>query len=136
MTVAERRAHTLKEIAIWHLTVILSAVYLWSGWLTFTGAEGMVDAFNRFGLPDWFRVTVGVSEFVAGLVLLIKPLVGLAALGLSFLMLGAILAHVLHDPLAAALGGVILLALLILLMALRRPVIPPFLQRWLCSVPE
>ncbi|MEX1057229.1 MAG: DoxX family protein [Natronospirillum sp.] len=129
----QRRAHTLKEIGIWLFTGLLAAVYMWSGWLTFAGADGMVDAFNRFGLPAWFRITVGVVECAAGFLLLIKPLVGLAALGLSFLMLGAVLAHLLHDPLVASLGGVILLLLLLLLMALRRPVIPPFMQRWLCS---
>lgn len=132
MTTAERRAHALKEIVAWNLTILLAAVYVWSGWLTATGAEGMVEAFERFGLPDWFRITVGVAELAAGLVLLIKPLVGIAALGLSFLMLGALLAHLLHDPLIASVGAIVLLALLMVLMWLRRPVIPPILQKILC----
>ncbi|TGG92036.1 DoxX family protein [Natronospirillum operosum] len=129
---AQRRAHTLKEIVTWNLTVLLAAVYVWSGWLTASGAEGMVEAFERFGLPDWFRITLGIGELIAGLVLLIKPLVGLAALGLSFLMLGALLTHLIHDPLAYSLGAVVLFTLLVVLMWLRRPVIPPFLQKFLC----
>ncbi|MCH8551845.1 MAG: DoxX family protein [Natronospirillum sp.] len=132
MTTAERRAHTLKEIVAWNLTVLLAAVYVWSGWLTASGAESMVEAFERFGLPDWFRVTLGVAELAAGLLLLIKPLVGLAALGLSFLMLGALLTHLIHDPLIASVGAIFMLALLGLLMWLRRPVLPPFLQKILC----
>lgn len=129
---ARRRVHTLKEIVAWSLTVLLAAVYAGSGWLTATGADGMVAAFERFGLPDWFRITLGIGELTAGLLLLIKPLVGIAALGLSFLMLGALLTHLIHDPLVYSLGAVVLLTLLVVLMWLRRPVIPPFLQKILC----
>ena len=58
--------------------------------MKFSGQEAMVQSFQGFGLPDWFRVTIGVLEMIGGGVLIIPYFAGFSSFGLSIIMIGAI----------------------------------------------
>ena len=84
---ARRRALT---IALWVLQVLLAFQFAGGGWLKLSGAPVMVDMFHTIGAGQWFRIVVGALEVAGAIGLLIPRLAGLAALGLSCVMVGAI----------------------------------------------
>jgi uncharacterized membrane protein YphA (DoxX/SURF4 family) len=75
------------------VNMFLAAVFLGFGFAALLGQELMRQAFFAWGYPDWFRMTVGFVEVVAGGCLLIPPAVPVAAAVLGVLMLGLIGIH-------------------------------------------
>jgi uncharacterized membrane protein YphA (DoxX/SURF4 family) len=82
-----RRALT---IALWVLQLLVAFLFAGGGWLKLSGAPVMVDMFATIGVGQWFRIVVGTLEIAGAIGLVIPPIAGLAALGLSGLMVGAI----------------------------------------------
>ena len=83
--------------------VLLGAAFLGAGGQKLAGTDQMIEDFDRYGYPQWFRVVTGTVE-VAGavgmLAGLFRPAVTpLAGLLLSATMAGALATHVrLKDP--------------------------------------
>ena len=99
-----------RRIATWIVRGLLAVVFLAGGAVKLAAPAEAVTAFDRLGLGQWFRVFVGVCEVAGALGLLVTPLAALAAFGLSLLMVGAVLSHLLVlGP--SALPAVVVLAL-------------------------
>src|SRR5919202_1150466 len=81
-----RRART---IALSVLQVLVAFQFAGGGWLKLSGDPAMVDLFAAIGVGQWFRVVVGALELAGAIGLVIPRLAGLAALGLSSLLVGA-----------------------------------------------
>jgi hypothetical protein len=77
-------------ITLWVLQVLLAFQFAGGGWLKLSGAPVMVDMFATIGAGQWFRILVGVLEIAGAIGLLVPRTAGLAALGLSGLLIGAI----------------------------------------------
>jgi uncharacterized membrane protein len=82
------RANTT-NVGLWVIQVTLGAYMVYSGISLFDA--GMVPKFDEIGLGQWLRYVTGVLEIAGGLGLLVPMLCGLAALGLSLVLLGATL---------------------------------------------
>lgn len=115
----------------WALSLLLAVAFLMAGFMKASGQPEMVEAFTNFGLPDWFRVTIGVIEMLGGVLLVIPALTGMAAFGLSIIMMGAVGSHLLFDPLAAAIPAFIFFVILTYIYLTRKNVVPVFLQKYL-----
>ncbi|MBW4565082.1 MAG: DoxX family protein [Mojavia pulchra JT2-VF2] len=103
---------TAKKIALWSLTTLLAALFVFVGVLKLTGAEQLVAQFTKFGLPSWFRLLVGVAE-IGGAGLLIVPrttTVGASILGV--LMIGCVLLHFKSAEAAESIPALVLIVLL------------------------
>jgi len=74
----------------------------------------MVDEFNQIGLGQWFRYFVGVTEGIAGILLLIPPTSAFAAAYLTLVCLGALIAQatVLHGDVIHAIVLALVLGLI------------------------
>jgi hypothetical protein len=83
-----RRRHAL-TVTLWVLQVPMAFALAGGGWLKLSGAPEMVAMFATIGAGQWFRVMVGALEIAGAIGLLIPRIAGLAALGLSGLLLGA-----------------------------------------------
>ena len=83
---ARGRART---IGLWVLQVLVAFQFAGGGWLKLSGAPEMVDLFAAIGAGQWLRVLVGALELAGAIGLVIPRLAGLAALGLSSLLVGA-----------------------------------------------
>jgi hypothetical protein len=83
------RGRTL-TITLWVLQVLLAFLIVGGGWLKLSGDPVMVDMFAAIGAGQWLRILVGALEIAAAIGLLIPRTAGLAALGLSGLLVGAI----------------------------------------------
>lgn len=90
---AARRGRAV-TIVLWVLQVLLAIQFLFAGFLKVAGDKAMVDMFATIGAGQWLRYVVGILELAGGIGVLIPLLSGLAALGLSALMVGAVITNV------------------------------------------
>jgi uncharacterized membrane protein YphA (DoxX/SURF4 family) len=102
-------------IALWVLQVLLAFQFAGGGWLKLSGAPVMVDMFATIGVGQWFRILVGTLEIAGAIGLLIPRIAGLAALGLSGLLVGAIVTNlfILNADSSVAIGPLFMSALIV-----------------------
>ncbi|MBP2355087.1 putative membrane protein YphA (DoxX/SURF4 family) [Kribbella aluminosa] len=79
--------------ALWMVQVVLAAMFVMAGLPKLSGDPVMVDIFDAVGAGQWLRYVVGVLELAGAIGLLVPRLCGPAALGLSFLLVGATLTN-------------------------------------------
>jgi hypothetical protein len=89
---------------------VLALQLAFGGVLKLIGDAAMVDLFTDIGAGQWFRSAVGLVELAGAVGLLIPRLCGLAAIGVTALLVGAIVTNV-------ALGVAPWLPLILLLVA-------------------
>jgi putative oxidoreductase len=76
------------------LQFLLAALFLFFGIRKLIGDEVLVQTFSEIGAGQWLRYFVGTIEVSGAIGLLIPRLSGLAALGLTGVMTGAIATEV------------------------------------------
>jgi uncharacterized membrane protein YphA (DoxX/SURF4 family) len=109
-----------RTIAVWVLSLLLAALYVFAGAPKLLGAADAVEGFTRSGYPGWFRLLIGGIEVGAGIALLM-PRVALYAAGLlGVVMIGAIYTHV-SSGIPGVMAPIICLALLTVVAYLRCP---------------
>lgn len=115
-------ASTRNSIA-WVLQGLLGLAFIASGVKKFTDLPGTVGMFNSIGLPGALAYVVAGAEVLGGIGLLVPRFTRLAAMGLVIVMVGAVNMHVAKIPggLANGVPALVLLALLSLVLWLRRP---------------
>ena len=115
----------------WALTILLALAYLGAGYAKVSGQEMMVKGFTSYGLPDWFRVAIGTLEIIGGILLLIPAFTGMAAFGLSLIMLGALACNAMFTPASAGIPALVFFCVLTYIYLTRKNVVPVFLQKYL-----
>lgn len=93
------------------LATLLGLIFAAAGAAKLGGMEAPAEDFARFGYATWFLYLIGITEFVAGVGLMVPKFTRYAALALFPLMLGAIGTHLVHDPAPAMLPAFFLLIL-------------------------
>ena len=76
------------DVLMWTIQVLLAAYFVYSAALLF--GDGLVGKFTEIGLGQWLRYLTGVLELAGAIGLVIPFLSGLAALGLTGVMAGAV----------------------------------------------
>jgi putative oxidoreductase len=76
------------DVFMWTVQVLLAAYFVYSAALLF--GDGMVAKFTEIGVGQWLRYVTGVLELAGAVGLVIPFLSGLAALGLTGVMVGAV----------------------------------------------
>lgn len=117
-----------RHITTWVITAFIALAFVGAGFAKVSGHIMMVQSFESFGLPDWFRITIGSIELLGGVLLLIPALTGTAAFGLSVIMLGAVGCHVMFTPISQAIPAIVFFLLLAYVYLTRKNVIPAFLR--------
>ena len=120
-----------RNIITWITTALLALVFIFAGFAKVSGQEMMIQSFNLFGLPDWFRIIIGTLEILGGVLLLMPVTTGSAAFGLSIIMIGAISCHVMFTPIADGIAAMVFFGLLTYIYLTRKSVVPRFLQPYL-----
>jgi uncharacterized membrane protein YphA (DoxX/SURF4 family) len=85
-------------LGLWGLQLVLAGIFLNAAWRKFTGHAVPVETFQALGMDPWFRYVTGALEMGGGIGLLIRPLSGLAAVGLIIVMIGALVTHLIFVP--------------------------------------
>ncbi|OGX92116.1 DoxX family protein [Hymenobacter coccineus] len=112
-----------RNIIAWVLQVLLGLAFIASGVHKFMDLPGTVSMFSSMGLPGALAYVVAGAEVLGGIGLLIPRFTRLAAAGLVIIMIGAVVMHATKIPggLAGGVPAIALLALLLVLIVLRRP---------------
>lgn len=80
-----------------------------------------VSSFERFGYAPWFMYLIGVAQLLGAALLWVPGWIGLAALGLGAMMVGAAASHLLAgDPTVMALPATALTVVLLTMAYARR----------------
>ena len=86
-----------KAAAMWIPAFLLLLIFVPQGWNKFSDTSGWAIAFRHWGYPDWFRVTIGVIELTAALLLLWGRTAWAGAGLIICVMLGAMGTHIVKD---------------------------------------
>lgn len=110
-----------RATALWILTGLLSALYLFAGGTKLMGMQMHVEHFAQWGYPQWFRLFVGAWEVTSAVLLLIPRTAFYGAAMLVLGMVGAIYTELFRGQPAMAITPAVLLSLVGLIAYLRRP---------------
>ncbi|WP_324678373.1 DoxX family protein [Hymenobacter sp. GOD-10R] len=112
-----------RNIIAWILQVLLGLAFIASGFKKLSDLTATVGMFSSMGLPGALAYVVGAAELLGGIGLLVPRFTRLAAIGLIIIMVGAVIMHATKIPggLAGGLPALVLLALLAVVLWLRRP---------------
>jgi uncharacterized membrane protein YphA (DoxX/SURF4 family) len=127
---------TTTRIIDWLFRIAIAVILLQTLYFKFSGHPESVALFSKLGVEPWGRIGTGVIELIAGILILIPAtaLIG-AALSLG-LMAGAIASHLFiigiesdNDGGQLFMLAIIVLALSLVVLAIRRKEIPVWLAR-------
>jgi putative oxidoreductase len=107
-------------IGMWIPAILLVLIFAPQGWSKFFDDSGWANAFRHWGYPDWFRVTIGVVELSAVLLLLSGRMAAVGASLIVAVMLGGMLTHVLFDGGRHMTSEIVPLTLATVVLVLRR----------------
>jgi uncharacterized membrane protein YphA (DoxX/SURF4 family) len=91
-----RTKHIAKEVVIWILTIALVLQFGNAGIRKFFEFGGWTRMFHNLGLPDWFRILIGVLETAAAVLLALPRTAAYGAALIVPIMLGAIAVVAMH----------------------------------------
>ncbi len=111
---------TARTMGTWTVITLLALAFTAAGTGKLMGVEMLHLSFANLGLPSWFGYFIGACEIAGAIALFIRPLSGLAAAGLSAIMLGAIYYHMAFDPISAAVPAIVLALLAALISVIRK----------------
>jgi len=77
------------NVTLWALQILLALSFVSAGAQKLAGSPYMVDLFTKIGAGQWLRYAIGLIELAGAIGLVLPPLSGRAALGLTALMVGA-----------------------------------------------
>ena len=96
-----------RPIGLWIHKGLLTVAFLGAGGMKLADPEQAAENFAHFGYPAAFAMFIGLCEVAGAIGIWLPRLAGLAAAGLSIIMLGAIGSHLMHDPLQQAVGALV-----------------------------
>jgi uncharacterized membrane protein YphA (DoxX/SURF4 family) len=102
---------TIGTVGLWVLTALTAAMMAFAGTPKVMGNPQMVEGFAKMGFPTWFLPTIGILEIAGAIGLLIPRLSGLAALGLSVILVGAVGTHFANHDAAHSAPAIVFLVI-------------------------
>jgi len=86
-----------KVIGTWIPAILLVLIFAPQGWSKFNDTSGWAIAFRHWGYPDWFRITIGIIELTAVVLLILGRTAAYGAILILIVMLGAWGTHIVFD---------------------------------------
>ena len=100
-----------RNYPLW-IAIALVVLYVGAGGAAkLAGVPYVHSSFPKLGLPAWFGYFIGTCEVLGCIALFIRPLRGLAALGIAIIMVGATYYHSVYTPVFQAAPAFVLLIL-------------------------
>jgi uncharacterized membrane protein YphA (DoxX/SURF4 family) len=96
------------NVALWGLQVVVAGVFVMAAIPKLTADPQAVAGFSELGLGTAGMYVIGVLEIAGAIGLLIPPLVGLAGLALTALMVGAVISTLLTSAELVAIPAAVL----------------------------
>ncbi len=126
----------MNKIIYWALRIIPALIMLQTLWFKFTAHPQSVKLFTILGMEPWGRISIGIFELVASVLLLVNRTVLPGALLGAGLMCGAVFFHLTNSNIGIYFDGdpvlfiyaVTSLFCCVLLVIIKRRQIPALLQ--------
>lgn len=80
-------------IASWIVQILAGAFLLMAGFSKLRGKPEMVGAFEAIGAGQWFRYLTGALEVIGAVLIVIPRFIGVGAVLLGTVMVGAVATH-------------------------------------------
>jgi hypothetical protein len=87
----------MRVAATWVPTLLLVLIFAPQAWNKMSETSGWAIAFRHWGYPPWFRITIGVIEGLASVLLLWSRTAIVGAVLIIVVMLGGTATHLLKD---------------------------------------
>ena len=104
----------------WILKIIISIGFMLASSGKLARNESVIQMFHDWGYFDQFYLIIGILELLAAILLLIPKTSIYAAIFLIILMSGALITHLIHDPLIEMIRPGIFMAFLGMIIYLQR----------------
>lgn len=118
-----------KLIGAWIPAILLILIFARQGWAKFSDTSGWAVAFRHWGYPDWFRITIGILELGAVLLLALGRTAAFGAIIIIVVMLGAWATHLIFDGGRNMTSEVVPLVLATITLIVRRKQVAAALAR-------
>jgi uncharacterized membrane protein YphA (DoxX/SURF4 family) len=117
------RSHLItaaKFIGTWLPAVLLVLIFVPQGLSKFNDTSGWARAFRFWGYPDWFRLTIGVLEVLAAVLLISGRAAAFGAITIILIMLGAMATHLVFEGGRHITSEIVPLTLATIVLVIRR----------------
>lgn len=117
------RTHLIKAakvIGTWLPAILLVLIFVPQGLAKFDDSSGWSRAFRTWGYPDWFRVTIGVLELLAAILLITGRAAAFGAIIIIVVMLGGMATHLIFEGGRHMTSEVVPLTLATIVLVIRR----------------
>ena len=101
-----------KLIVSWTLRILVALGFLLACSGKLTSNAAVIEMFENWGYPDGFYLVIGILEFLLAIALLIPKTLKIAFIGLMIIMIGALVTHVLNDPMMQVIRPIIFIIFL------------------------
>ena len=101
-----------KSVVNWILLVLVSLGFLLASSGKLTNNPQVIEMFNNWGFPGGFHIFIGLLELTFAVLLLIPKTLKIAIYGLVVILIGAMITHLVNDPLLELIRPIIFLVLL------------------------
>ena len=108
----DRKMKKSKLILNWILRILLSIGFLLASLGKLTSNISVLDMFENWGYPDWFHLFIGAIELIMAILILIPKTLKFAILGITIILIGAIITHLVNDPILEIIRPIIFFILL------------------------
>ena len=115
----------------WFVSLSVALFFIIAGYSKLVGTEEMVQVFDLFGLPAWFRIVIGIIEVTGGVLLLIPSLAGFSAFILAILMISAFAFHLVFTPISHGIPAIVILVLLVYIVLVRKNTVTRIFQQYI-----
>lgn len=109
-----------KIVGTWLPAILLILIFAPQGWAKFSDTSGWAVAFRHWGYPVWFRVTIGIIELAAVVLLALGRTAAWGAILIILVMLGAWATHLIFDGGRNMTSEVVPLVLASIVLVVRR----------------
>jgi uncharacterized membrane protein YphA (DoxX/SURF4 family) len=109
-----------RVIGTWLPAILLVLIFVPQGLAKFDDSSGWARAFRFWGYPDWFRITIGVLELLAALLLISGRAAVLGAITIMVVMLGGMATHLIFEGGKHMTSEVVPLTLATIVFVIRR----------------
>ena len=117
------RTHLIKAaklIGTWLPAILLVLIFVPQGLAKFDDSSGWAKAFRFWGYPDWFRITIGVLELTAVVLLISGRAAALGAITIIVVMLGGMATHLIFEGGRHMTSEIVPLVLATVVLVIRR----------------
>ena len=99
-------------ILSWVLRILLSLGFLLASTGKLTNNPEVLKMFENWGYPNGFHLIIGILELILAILLLIPKTLKIAMIGILVIMIGALLTHIINDPISEIIRPIIFLIVL------------------------